>query len=61
MYPSEEDPYLTGASKCEYGGGWYKGRCVVLHIAGIGIMDMKKKNIHLCIVLLKVILMKSYK
>ena len=27
MYPSEEDPYLTGASKCEYGGGWYKGRC----------------------------------
>ena len=27
MYPTEEDPYLTGASKCEYGGGWYKGRC----------------------------------
>ena len=27
MYPTEEDPYLTGASKCEYSGGWYKGRC----------------------------------
>jgi hypothetical protein len=24
---AEEDPYLTGASKCEYSGGWYQGRC----------------------------------
>jgi len=27
MIPTEEDPYLTGATKCEYSGGWYKGRC----------------------------------
>jgi len=27
MTLSEEDPYLTGASKCEYGGGWFQGRC----------------------------------
>ena len=27
MTKNEYDPYLDGAERCEYGNGWYKGKC----------------------------------
>lgn len=27
MYDTEYNPYLDGAERCEYGNGWYTGKC----------------------------------